>query len=404
MTLSSPLVIALTVMFLQQCFTILAQGVIPIVAPAALPDLGVPPSYVGLFVAIYSVAKIVVTVGCGNFIRRYGGIRISQVGQWLIFAGLALAASGNVWVFALTAVLLALGTGAGTPASSQILSAYSPPKLAPIVFSIKQTSVPIGLSLGGVLIPFLEEQAGWQVSLLVFGGLSALFALAMQPLRKTIDADRDPNQSLSLGDLGKNLLVVWRNTGLRLLAITMFSFVGLQITYMTYIVLYLTQTLGFSLTEAGGLYGAAMAASIPTRILWGFVASSRIGPSRVLGGIGVGMAVASVLTGLYAPGWAYWQLFAVAALVTSTALGWQGVLLSEIARLSPPGQVGLATGGVLAFSAMGQVVLPLIFSGILQATGSYSYGFFVLCVPALAAGLVLYISGLDAGEAPRPAG
>ena len=394
----NPLVLVLATMFLQQSFTILAQSVIPIVAPAALPDLQVPPSYVGLFVAIYSVAKIVVTVGCGNFIRRYGGIRISQAGQWLVFAGLALAATGNVWIFAATAVLLALGTGAGTPASSQILSAYAPPKLAPVVFSIKQTAVPIGLAVGGIVIPFIEGVAGWRVSLLVFGGLSALFALVMEPMRKTIDADRDPNQSLSLGDLSRNLLVVWRHPGLRLMAITMFSFVGLQVTYMTYIVLFLTQALGFSLTEAGGLYGAAMAASIPTRILWGFVASTRVGSSRVLGGIGVGMAVASVLTGLYAPGWTYWQLFAVATLVTSTALGWQGVLLSEIAQLSPPGQVGLATGGVLAFSAMGQVILPLIFSGILQATGSYNYGFFVLSVPALVAGIALYVGNADRSQ------
>lgn len=398
-----PLILVLTAMFIQQSFTILAQGVIPIVAPAALPDLQVPPSYVGLFVAIYSVAKLLVTAGCGNFIRRYGGIRISQAGQWLIFAGLAVAATGDVYAFILTAVLLALGTGAGTPASSQILSAYAPPKLAPVVFSIKQTAVPVGLAVAGIVIPFIEGLAGWQGALLVFGGLSALFALVMQPLRKTVDADRNPDQSLSLGDLGANLRVVWRQPGLRRLGFTMFAFVGLQISYTTYIVLFLTESLGFTLAEAGSLFGAAMAASIPTRILWGFVAASRVGSARVLGGIGVGIAVASVLTSFYAPGMAYWQLLAIAILMTSTALGWQGVLLSEIARLSPPGQVGVATGGVLAFSSLGQILLPLTFSGILQATGSYSYGFLALSAPVLAAGIVLLLHGLDDQPPSAPA-
>ena len=42
MTMLSPLMLALVAMFLQQSFSILAQGVIPLVAPAALPDLGVP--------------------------------------------------------------------------------------------------------------------------------------------------------------------------------------------------------------------------------------------------------------------------------------------------------------------------------------------------------------------------
>ncbi len=404
MTMLSPLMLALVAMFLQQSFSILAQGVIPLVAPAALPDLGVPPSYVGVFVGIYSVAKIFVSVGCGNVIRRYGGIRVSQAGQLLTFAGLAAAASGQVWPFAATAILLALGTGAGTPASSHILAAYAPPKLAPLIFSVKQTAVPIGLACGGVLVPFLVGWVGWQGALLIFAILCALFAFVLQPLRNAFDADRVPDQSLGLSDLGKSLILVWRNKGLRLLGFTMFAFVGLQVTYMTYLVLFLTESLGFTLTEAGGLFGAAMAASIPTRILWGIVAGTRVGSFNVLAGIGFGMAVAALLTSLYAPGWTYWQLFAVAALMTSTALGWQGVLLSEIARLSPPGMVGPATGGVLAFSSVGQVILPLTFSAILQMTGGYNLGFSIIAGPALAAGVALFVHGLNAGRSPPQAG
>ena len=114
--------------------------------------------------------------------------------------------------------------------------------------------------------------------------------------------------------------------------------------------------------------------------------------------------MAALLTSLDAPGWTYWQLFAVAALMTSTALGWQGVLLSEIARLSPPGMVGPATGGVLAFSSVGQVILPLTFSAILQMTGGYNLGFSIIAGPALAAGVALFVHGLNAGRSPPQAG
>lgn len=393
--MSSPLAIALAAMFFQQSFTVLSQSVVPLIAPAALPSLGVPAAYVGVYVGIAAVMKTVVNIGCGNFIRRYGGLRVSQVGLIFVLVGLSAAATGYIWAFLLTAICIALGTAAGTPASSHILVRYTPPKYAPVVFSAKQTAVPVGLAFGGLAIPFLVSLFGWQGALLAIGVMCATFALILQPLRAELDRDRDPQQKLSLGDFKSTLLVVLRHRGLRRLAITMFAFVGLQTTYQTYMVLFLTNSLDYSYVEAGGIFATAMAAAIPTRILWGYIASTWLGSSNVLGGLAVTMALASTTTGLYTPDWASWQILGVAIVVTSTALGWQGVLLSEIARLAPPGQVGLATGGVLSFSSVGQVVMPLIFSGLLALTGSYGHGFMVVSIPALLVGVMLFMGGVD---------
>lgn len=377
-------------MFFQQSFTVLSKAVVPIVAPVALPDLGAPASYVGIYVAITSAMQAVVGMGCGNFIRRYGGLRISQVGLVLVLIGLSFAAMGVTWLFVLTGLLIALGTGAGTPASSQILARYSPPKYAPMIFGAKQTAVPVGMTAGGLLIPFLYGFFGWQGALLAIGIMCAAFAIVLQPARRELDKDRDPTQRLSMGDLKSTLLVVLRTPSLRNLGITMFAFVGLQNSYTAYVVLFLTEELGYSFAEASsGVFATAMAAAIPTRVLWGYIASSWATPTTVLAGLGVSMAAASVLTGLYTPDWPFWQILAVAIVFTATGLGWQGVLLSEIARHAPPGQVGLATGGVLAFASAGQTVMPLVFSAILALTGSYHFGFYVAGIPALAAGLML---------------
>jgi MFS family permease len=146
-----------------------------------------------------------------------------------------------------------------------------------------------------------------------------------------------------------------------------------------------------------------MTCAIPTRILWGYVAASWVGSSAMLGILAIGMAVGTVLTGFYSPEWTDWQLVAVSVVVTSTALGWQGVLLSEVARLSPPGQVGAATGGVLSFSSLGQVVMPLLFSGVLALTGSYSLGFYVTAIPAFLVGVMLFHGGVDGRPVPKPA-
>lgn len=380
-------------MFFQQSLATTAKSAVPIVAPAAIPDLGVTAAYAGVYVSLAAVAQVVSTMGCGNFIRRYGGLRISQAGLVMVLLGMACAATGWLWPFVLTAFLVSTGTSVATPASSQILARYAPPRYAPLVFSAKQTAVPFGLMIVGLMMPFFVVQFGWQGALLALGAICAGFALMLQPVRDELDRDRDPTQRLSPRDFSSTFRSVVTTPALRRLAMAMFAFVGLQSTYTTYFVLYLTEGLGYSLTEAGGLFAAATILGMPARLLWGYVASGWLSARLVLAGLGILMAAATALTGLYTPDWSHWQVLVVAMLFTATGLGWHGVLLSEIARLAPPGQVGTMTGGVLAFSGFGQIVLPLVFSGILALGGGYGLGFHVAAVLPFLIGIMLVLMG-----------
>ena len=71
-----------------------------------------------------------------------------------------------------------------------------------------------------------------------------------------------------------------------------------------------------------------------------------------------------------------------------TAVSWHGVLLAEVARLSPPGRIGATTGAVLAFGDAGALVLPLLFSVALSLTGGYGSGFLIGALLALGVGIV----------------
>jgi MFS-type transporter involved in bile tolerance (Atg22 family) len=58
-----------------------------------------------------------------------------------------------------------------------------------------------------------------------------------------------------------------------------------------------------------------------------------------------------------------------------TAIGWNGVLLAEAARIAPSGRAGEATGMIATLFAMAMVVAPTAFAGLVSATGSYLVGF-----------------------------
>ncbi len=387
--MSRPLLFAVAAMLIQQSFAYMSSLVMPVAAPAVAADLGLDPALVGVFTACMFSASMVSQVSCGGFIIRFGPLRMSQVSLLLMAAGLLLIAPGIVPLFVVAAVIIGTGTAPSTPASSQILARYSPPRLAPLIFSVKQTGVPVGAMLAGIIVPFSVARFGWQGAFIVASLMCVALALVLQPLRAEFDRERKPGYPLTPGDVRETLRTIVGRPDLRAMAVAAFAFVGLQSVFASFFVIYMTEGLGHPLTTAGYLFSISQSVAVPARILWGWVAGRYVPPRLVLAGLGFAMAVAASASGLFAPDWSLVAIAAVAIAYSATAISWHGVLLAEIARLAPTGKVAAITGGVLSFGSAGMMSYPLIFSAILAATGSYAYGFWLLSLPALAAGVVL---------------
>ena len=375
-------------MTVQQSLATLGRSTVPLIAAAIVADLAIDPALVGVYLAIGSVAGFMTTMGCGGFILRYGALRMTQVGMAMLGFGLAVTTPGWLPLFALGAFVGGLGQALSTPSSSHLLGRLSPKHLAPLVFSIKQTGVPAGLMAAGVVAPWIVAIADWRTALLVIAALCLLTVAALQPLRERFDIDRNPAQPLSPADIRANVASVVGDPALRTMCLAMFSFVGLQTLFTGFFVLYLVRGLGYDLERAGLVFAIAVAVAVPARIFWGWLASRFVRPALLLALLGIAMAASAVLTAIIAPTWPTWVATLVAAALSVTGVSWHGVLLAEVARLSPPGRIGATTGAVLAFGDAGALVLPLLFSGALTLSGEYGPGFLIGGALALAVGLL----------------
>jgi MFS family permease len=390
------MLIATFAMLFQQAFSYVCQMVLPILADRIAQDFGISRGWLGLYLFIQNLVAIVAAIGCGGFILRYGPLRVSQWALFSMATSLLLIATGWLWIYPLGAILLGAAS-MSTPASSHILARVCPPRLAPLVFSIKQTGVPVGSLIGGLLVPallgfvFYSAAVGRTIRLGTYGSAFAIalivfaVAIALQPLRAYFDRERDPRSRLAISDLSQTLRLVLTNYPLRDIAFSAFAFGGLQSMFAGFFILYLIDGLGYSETEAGTIFALSSLSAIVGRILWGILGGAWVSARALMAGIGLFAAIAALLMAMIDRSWSAGGITAVAVLYNVTALSWHGILLAETARLAPPDKVGGVTGGVLAFTSVAMMIYPAVYGGLLAYTGSYAIGFALGALPALLA-------------------
>ena len=127
-----------------QAMVAMALLTLPVMAPVAAKSLNVSPALVGVYVAITYAGAMFASLTSGTTVSRLGPIRVSQLGLALCATGLCLCAIPWLPAIGLGALMIGLGYGPITPASSQILARTTPPSQMALVFSIKQTGVPVG--------------------------------------------------------------------------------------------------------------------------------------------------------------------------------------------------------------------------------------------------------------------
>jgi len=381
-------------MLLQQSLSTMSGLTIPVLAPPIAAETGLNPSLVGLYTAFLYGGSMISSLAGGGFLLRFGALRVSQACLFVVAIGLMINAPGLTSLFVIGALVTGLGGGPSTPASSQILARYADPANAPLIFSIKQTGVPIGGVIAGMILPVYVSLFGWRGALVCAALMALALALLLQPLRTEFDSDRQPRRSLKMNDIRATLTAVISDRRVRELALGLFAFTGLQLAFASFFISFLSLGLGWTLTNAGFAYSIAMGAGVIGRLIWGWVGTKYLSPLMLLALLGFSMGFAHMAISLVTETWQTTAVWIVAFVYGLTGIGYQGVLLAEIARVSPPGMAGVVTGGAVFFAYAGMILMPAAFGLILAILDSYRIAFLILGIVPLFVAVMLMRSSL----------
>ena len=381
---------------LAQMVVAMSNVVLPTIAPKLAESLGLSAVLIGYQVSLtFGIATVASMFG-GTAVLRWGAARMTQVSMAVCGAGLLLFVLPHWGFVALGSVAVGAAMGLLTPAAAHMLVKYTQPERRNVMFSIKQTGVPVGGVVIALTAPALAVTVGWQWSIAMVLALIVLIVLLVGPRRTRWDDDRDPGASLRQQPFG-GVPMVWRHAKLRWLSLVALLFSTIQRCLLTFTVIYLVAEADYGLIEAGVMLSMLQIGGAVARVPWGWLAD-RLGSSlAVLTSICVLTISATAALALLGPAWPRPVVYLLFFVLGAAAVGWNGVFHAEAARLSPPGMAGMVAGGTAVFIFGGVLLGPSLFAGAYSVINSYSATFALTTVAGVAA-LALLVLGRRAAR------
>ena len=363
------------IMAVQTASNLGALG-LPALAPLLRDDLGLTRQEAGSFLSAFYVGGALTSFPAGWLADRLGVRWTLLAGQGLVAGGFALMTLAPDYPSLLAAVVLAgVGFGAVNPTSTKGVLVWFPARSRATVVGVKQAGFPLGGALGALTLPALaiRPEYGWRGALGVAAVLIALSAglagLAYrEPHREVPDVTR--------ADVRPRPRGVLRSRPIWLVSWATFLFAAVQVSWISYAPLYLSEVVGLSALGAGVVLGLAQTGGVFGRVGFGILSDRLLGGRRlgVLLVAGVASGVLCLATGALAPGTAPAWLALTAFGFGVAGIGWNGVHHTLVAEIAGRDSAATAVGLCLAVSSLGVIAGAPLVGAVADRLGSYGPG------------------------------
>jgi len=401
-------------------------------APLLRGTFGLSEVEVGAIASCVYAGAAATSVAGGRLTDRLGPAPVLAVAAGALALGAAVAAVAPArWLFFAGVAAAGLGYGLVNPPTN-VLADPGSPRLRGLTMSIKQTGIPLGGILAGLLVPRAAAAVGWRwaTAVPIAGCVAVAAVAALGPRDRStgtgggahshsgrIDSrrpDRPSGQVVAPGDptdptdatdptgaggAGYGPAVALR---LRLPLALAFGFLmaGVQVAVFTLLAVYLVDDRGSAATASGTALALLLAGGLAGRPAWGWLSDRwQADRGRVLQVCALLSAAFLALLPAAGPGW----LPVVLAGIGLCSVGWNGAYLAAVAEAGDLARIGSTTGPALLLVNLGAVVVPPVV-GLLSFGGTRWPLAWACCAAlSLASGALLQWLRAPAAR-PLPAG
>ena len=348
---------------------------------------GIPQSFTGIFTAICYLSALTFGLFASAPLDRFGAVRCCQVTLLVGALGMTIFTLATPWSFVISAIMVGFAHGPMNPAGSFLIMRQAIPRWRPLLFSLKQTSIPIGGTLAGFLVPTLLIFTSWQKTMLIIAVVMTIAAFIARPFRDQTTPRHNNNSAGQKENIWASIQLVFQRGPIRALSLAAFILIGCQACVVSFLVIYLVKEIKLELQWAGFIFGLAHGTSIIARIYLGILADRVVKTKTILGFSGVITGICFFLLAAFPVEGPFWLLCFLGIILGNANLGWVGLYFGEISKLAPDGKAAQVTAGSQIYAFGSFVLIPPIFTLFIEYTNSYATGFFIVGIAGLAAGI-----------------
>jgi len=339
-------------------------------ASAISADLNVSATYIGYQIGIAYFAATLCTLYSSGITRRIGCIRSLAAAMALVAVG---ALATTLWQLAgmfLGSVIMGIGFGLIPASASQVLIAVTDKTNRALIFSIKQSGIPVGGLLAALTTPYFAEAWDWR-----FAGFAVSVSCVAIFLFLFLNRRRWIIEDASTGSTSFNpflpLVVLHRSRRLNALILMAICYVGIQIVWLTFMSPFYVEELKISLVEAGFFLAIVQVTGIFGRIFWGWV-SDRLQDNFTLMLMLGWLMMICCGSAYFLGGDTPFALFTLLSFAIGfSAVSWNGVFHAALIEVSDPGETVSVIAGMAFYVYIAMFVWPALFALIIDWSGSY---------------------------------
>jgi ACS family hexuronate transporter-like MFS transporter len=367
------------------------------VAPFLKESLQLSNVQVGLVATANTILYTPILLVAGWLVDRLGVRPVLYGGS--VFAGIAVS---FIYLFpsfrGLTIVLAIAGIGYGCifPAVSKALMTWFPAGERATVMGVNQAAVNVAGIIVALLLPVIALTWSWQSGYLILGIALIVICLICALIYRDPPVIgnrpvRAEKQTKPGGRSGVRTLLKSRD--IWILAFSGYFLSVVEFSSITNIILYLNEGLEFSLLAAGSLLAITQVAGGIGKPLSGIISDRWFGRRRkpVLLIMAVISGIACLMLGTGLSGHT-WLLYLIMILIGASALGFAGILFTQVGEIAGAESTGFVSGFVGMTIALGSLSGPPVFGYIVDKTGSFQFAWLALAVCGLlSAILILFV-------------
>jgi ACS family hexuronate transporter-like MFS transporter len=365
----------------------LIRNAIPALSTFIMHDLNLSKFSLGFLASAVAAGYTVAQIPAGWLVDGLGVRKMILIGTST--AGVLVL--GMYFAKNLPTALILLGVagfGCGafpTVSTKAILSWFSITERGTTI-GINQTAVNIGGIITAATLPTISILYGWRIGFVTIGLVTIIisilaYTLYRDPPKTFTDVETKPATKPNR----KGALRMMLDKNILLISVSCVGLMIVQFAMVTYLIVYLRDIVGLSVVVGGSLLAIVNAGGGIGKPLLGAMSDRIFGGSRrkPLLLVAILSFLFSIIMQIISPSTPYIVLAVIFATFGFSALGWGGLNFLLVAEFTGSEYAGIAVGYTNMIGLLGNIFGPPIFGLIIDATGSYSWGWWFLTASAL---------------------